>query len=268
MKKTATLLLSASILFSGYAYGEEVLATYKGGNVTESKIMEQFKDALENQPQFKGKKLADLDPQMREAIINGYINSMLLEEEAKNSDIQNSASFKSKVANMKKQLVQQEMIDSYLKKNITDKMIDAEYKVLKEALKDKHEIKVSHILVPDEAKAKEAKKKLNKGSKFAAIAKEYSSDQSSKANGGSLGYVMQGQLVPQFEAKAFSMKKGEISDPVKTEFGWHIIMLEDKRKAPIPAKEDALPSIKNKLSQDLVGKYFDELRKKHKVVIK
>lgn len=269
MKKTATLLLSASILFSGYAYAEDkVLATYKGGNITESQVMGQFKDALASQPQFKGKKYADLEPQMKEALLNGYINSKLLEEEAKTSDVENTKSFKEKLSNVKKQLIQQELIDSYLKKNITDKMIDEEYKMLSSALAGKYEVKVSHILVKEEAKAKEAKKKLNKGSKFADIAKEYSTDQSTKMNGGTLGYVMEGHLVPEFEKKAFSMKNGEISDPVKTDFGWHIIKLEDKRKAKVPSKEEARDSIKNKLSQDMVAKYFDKLRKKANVAVK
>lgn len=269
MKKTATLLLSASILFSGFAYAEDkVLATYKGGNITENQVMTQFKDALANQPQFKGKSFSDLDPNMKDALINGYINSMLLEQEAKNSNVENSKSFQEKLANIKKQLVQQEILESYLKKSITDKMIDEEYKKLSDVLKNKDEVKVSHILVADEAKAKEAKKKLNKGAKFADIAKEYSTDQSTKGNGGTLGYIMEGQLVPEFETKAFSMKVGEISDPVKTQFGWHIIKLEDKRKAKVPTKEEAKDSIKNKLSQDVVAKYFDELRKKANVVIK
>lgn len=268
MKKTATLLLSASILFSSYAYGDNVLATYKGGNITESQVMAQFKDALASQPQFKDKEYSDLDTQMREALLNGYINSKLLEDEAKNSNIENSKSFKTKIENIKKQLLQQELLESYIKKNITDKMIDDEYKKLSEALKGKNEVKVSHILVDNEAKAKEAKKKLNKGSKFADIAKEYSKDPSSKANGGTLGYIMEGQLVPEFEKKAFSMKPSEISDPVKTQFGWHIIKLEDKRKAKVPSKDEAKDSIKNKLSQDVVAKYFDELRKKANVVMK
>jgi len=270
MKKTTALLLSASILFSGYTYaaGDKVLATYKGKDIKESHVMEQFKEALTMQPQFKGKGFSDLDPQMQDALLNGYINGKLIEEEAANSKIGNSKSFKEKLANIKKQLIQKELLDSYVEKSVTDKMIDAEYKKLASALKGKEEVKVSHILVSDQAKAKEAKKKLNKGAKFADIAKEYSSDQSTKGNGGTLGYIMEGQLVPEFEAKAFSMKKGEISDPVKTDFGWHIIKLDDKRKAKAPTKEEATPSIKNKLSQEVVGKYFEELKKKANVQIK
>jgi peptidylprolyl isomerase/peptidyl-prolyl cis-trans isomerase C len=168
---------------------------------------------------------------------------------------------------MKKQLVQQEIIDKYLKSAVTDKMIEEEYKKLAASMKDKEEIKVSHILVENEETAKDVKKQLNKGGKFADIAAKYSTDQSSKSSGGTLGYVMQGQLVPEFEKKAFEMKTGEISDPVKTQFGWHVIKLEDKRKATVPSKDEAKPSIQNKLNRDVMEKFFEDLAKKSDVKI-
>ena len=130
-------------------------------------------------------------------------------------------------------------------------------------MKGKEEVKASHILVDTEEKAKEAKKKLSKGSKFADVVKEFSNDQSTKASGGTLGYFIEGQLVPEFEKKAFSMKVGEISDPVKTQFGWHIIKVEDKRKVKAPSKEEAKQSVVSKLNRDALEKFFDELAKKY-----
>lgn len=269
MKKTATLLLSASILLSSYAYAEEdkVLATYKNGKITESQITEKFKEALGEQQQFKDKKYSDLDSEMQSAFLNAFITSKLLEEEAKKSDVVNSKPFQEKLNTIKQQLVQQELIDSFIRTNLTDQMIDNEYNILVSKMTGKSEVKVSHILVDDEAKAKEAKKKLNKGAKFANIVNDYSKDQSTKARGGTLGYVVEGQLVPEFETKAFSMKSGEISDPVQTSFGWHIIKVEDKRDVKIPSKEEAKPTLKNKLSQELAGKFIEELKKKMELKI-
>lgn len=268
MKKLATLLLSATLLSSG-AYGEEdkVLATYKGGSVKSSEVMTQFKDALSNQPAFKGKSFSELDKNMQEALVKGFVNTKLLTLEAKNSGIESSKEFQDKLTQSKEQMLQQQIVDQYLKKSVTEAMIDAEYNKLVESLKGKEEVKASHILVDDEEKAKEAKKKLSKGAKFADVVKEFSKDQSTKSSGGTLGYFMEGQLVPEFEKKAFSMKVGEISDPVKTEFGWHIIKVEDKRKIKVPTKEEAKAGLVSKLNREALEKYFVELDKKYDLKI-
>ncbi len=267
-KQLTTLLLSATLLSSSMAFAEDkVLATYKDGDVKESQVMTQFKEALQSQPALKDKKFSDLDRNMQEALLRGYINSKLLEKESTNSNVESSKEFQEKLSNVKKQLVQQEIVDKYLKNAVTEKMIDEEYKKLADNLKGKEEIKVSHILVETEETAKDVKKQLNKGAKFADIAQKYSTDQSSKASGGTLGYVMQGQLVPEFEQKAFSMKNGEISEPVKTQFGWHIIKLEDKRKATVPSKDEAKSAIVNKLNRDAMEKFFEDLSKKADVKI-
>jgi hypothetical protein len=181
IKKSATLLLSAALLYSSASYADKVIATYKGGEVTETEVLSQFKDALQAQPNLKDKKFADLEKGMQEALINGYINAKLLEQEATNSNVEKSKDFQDKLENVKKQLLQQAVVEKYLKSAVSDKMVDEEYKKVSDNLKNKNEIKVSHILVDTEEKAKEAKKKLNKGSKFADVAKEYSTDQSDKS---------------------------------------------------------------------------------------
>ncbi len=263
-KKLATLLLSATLLSSSIAYADDkVLATFKGGDVKESEVMGQFKDALQSQPNFKDKKFSELERNMQEALIRGFVNTKLIELDAASSGVENSKDFQAKLEQTKKQLMQQEVIDTYLKSAVTDKMLDDGYTKLAASLKDKDEIKVSHILVDTEEKAKAAKKKLNKGAKFADVVKEFSTDQQSKASGGTLGYFTQGQMVPEFETKAFAMKVGEISDPVKTPFGWHIIKLEDKRKAKVPTKDEAKTSIVNKLNRDALEKLFEDLGKKY-----
>ena len=262
MKKLATLLLSATLLSSGAYAEDKVLATFKDGKVTEAEIMTQFKDVLSAQPNLKDKKFSELDKNMQEALVRGYVNTKLLEQEAAKSGIENSKEFQDKITNVKKQLMQQEVIEKYLKSALTDKMIDDEYNKLVASLKDKEEVKASHILVDTEDKAKAAKKKLNKGTKFADVVKEFSTDAATKASGGTIGYFTQGQLVPEFEKKAFEMKIGEISEPVKTQFGWHIIKLEDKRKAKIPTKDEAKQSISGKLNREVLEKFFEDLSKK------
>ena len=116
--------------------------------------------------------------------------------------------------------------------------------------------------------AKKIRKNLNKGHKFEDLVTKHSKDKGSKANGGEIGYLQKGQTVPEFESKAFSMKTGEISDPVKSQFGWHIIKVLDSRDVKIPSKKDIEETIRAKLSNEQVGKYIQELTEKANITIK
>lgn len=267
--KLAVALLSATCLTKTVLADEiskRVVATYNDGKVTEAQVMEQIKPFLEMQG-AKDQKFSDLDPKTKEALVRGYVNMQLINKEATKLGIPETKEFKSKVKAYQQQLIQEELIQRHLKGAVTDKMIDTEYQKLAQERKGADEIKVAHILVEKEDEAKEIKKKLNKGGDFSKLVKEYSKDEASKADDGSIGYVLKGQVVPSFEQKAFSMKINEVSDPVKTDFGWHIIKVLDKRKATVPTKEQATPSIKAKLSQEIVTKYFQQLADKANVKI-
>ena len=269
MKRLATVFLSATLLSSpAFAADTKVVATYTGGDVTVEQVMEQFKPVLAMQPENKDKSFSELDKNVQELLVKGYINAKLLEKEADKLKIRDSQEFKNKIKGIETQMIQQEILERQIKDKITDKMVDDEYKALTTTLKGQEEVKTSHILVDTEEKAKEIKKKLNKGSNFADLVKEFSKDEGSKANGGEIGYVLKGQLVPEYEEKAFALKKNEVSDPVKTQFGWHIIKMLDKRAVQIPTKEQADQSIRNKLSKDIVEKYFTELTEKAKIELK
>ena len=274
MKKVAIALLSVTLISSSAcaenkdAENKNSVATYSEGEVTSEQVMEQFKPMLDMQPENKDKKFSELDKNVQEMLVKGFINQKLFEKEAEKLGIRSSEDFKKKIKAAESQLLQQELIERQLKTAVTDKLIDEEYNKLAKELKGQKEIRVAHILVDTEEKAKEIKKKLNKGSKFEDLVKEFSKDEGSKANGGELGYVMKGQLVPEFENKAFSMKQDEISDPVKTQFGWHIIKALDSRDVKIPPKEQALNGIKGKLSRDTIEKYITELSAKAKIELK
>jgi peptidylprolyl isomerase len=268
MKKLITLLVSATLLMpSAFAASDPVVGTYKGGEVKESQIMEQFKPLFESQANLKDKKFGDLERAMQENLVRGYISTKLVEEEVKKSAIEDTKEFKEKVANIVKQLSQQEFVELKVKEAVTDSMVDAEYEKMKKEMAGQEEVKASHILVDTEEKAKEAKKKLSKGAKFADVAKELSKDEGTKANGGTLGYFAKGQLVPEFEQKAFAMKVGEISDPVKTQFGWHIIKVEDKRPVKVPSKEESKAALTKKLGNEALNKYVTDLNAKADVKI-
>ena len=138
---------------------------------------------------------------------------------------------------LKRRALRELYFEKVIKASVSDadarKIYDDQVKLLK----PEEEVSARHILVETEDQAKELKEKLNNGADFAQLAKENSKDPGSKDDGGNLGYFGHGQMVPQFEEVVFKLKKGEVSDPVKTQFGWHLVKLEDRRTKQPPAFE-------------------------------
>lgn len=151
------------------------------------------------------------------------------------------------------------LLDSVAKAAVTDE-------ALKKAFDDKYakaaptkEYDASHILVKTEEEAKAIKADLDKGGDFAAIAKEKSLDTGSAANGGELGWFGQGMMVKPFEEAVMKLEKGKLSDPVKSDFGWHIIKLNDVRDAAAPKFEDVKEELAGDLRQKAVEAKVKEL---------
>lgn len=146
------------------------------------------------------------------------------------------------------------LVDPYLK--ITDEDMKAYFEENKDKFGEQEEVKASHILVEDEALAKEIKGKLNDGADFAELATEHSTDPGSKDSGGELGFFGKGQMVPEFEAAAFSMKAGEISEPVQTTNGYHIIKVEEKKEASEATFENSKEEIKDIMAEEQMGEAY------------
>ncbi len=162
------------------------------------------------------------------------------------------------------------------KEALTD---DAMHKVYDEAVKQmgqEQEVHARHILIRaaagDEKASKAAEDKikaiiarLKKGEDFEKVAKEVTEDPSGKANGGDLGYFSKEQMVPEFSNVAFKLEKGQISEPVKTQFGWHVLKVEDKRVKPMPKFEDVKPQIEQYVARKAQAELVQKLRAEAKI---
>jgi peptidyl-prolyl cis-trans isomerase C len=168
------------------------------------------------------------------------------------------------------------LLQSIGKDALTD---DAMHKVYEDAVKqigEEKEVHARHILfraaAGDEKASKEAEDKvkaviarLKKGEDFAKVAGEVTEDPSGKANGGDLGYFSKDQMVPEFSEAAFKLENGQISDPVKTQFGWHVIKVEDKRVKQAPKFEEVKPQIENFVVRKAQAELVTKLRAEAKI---
>ncbi|MEH7886292.1 peptidylprolyl isomerase [Bacillus sp. JJ1609] len=147
-------------------------------------------------------------------------------------------------------LLAEKMIEPSIK--ITEEEMKTYFEENKDSFDQKEQVKASHILVKDEAAAKKVKEELDNGKDFAELAKKYSTDKSNAEAGGDLGYFAKGEMAEEFEKAAFNLKIDEISEPVKTEFGYHIIKVSDKKAAKAAEFEDHKNEIKEKLLDEKI----------------
>ncbi|OCA88302.1 foldase [Bacillus sp. FJAT-27225] len=152
---------------------------------------------------------------------------------------------------------------------ITDEEMKTYFDENKESFNTEEQVEASHILVKDEATAKEVKEKLDQGEDFAALAKEYSTDTANAEQGGELGFFGKGDMVAEFEKAAFNLGINKISEPVKTEFGYHIIKVTDKQEAKEAVYEDSKDQIKEQLFQQKFQteypSWLEDAKKEYKI---
>lgn len=205
------------------------------------------------------------NPQLRAAVKEELINREILMQEADKQGLSNTPEVKAQLELARQSIVIRSLIGDFVKKHpVSDAEVKAEYDKFKAQAGDK-EYHVRHILVETEDQAKAIIAKLKAGTKFEDLAKQ-SKDPGSAANGGDLDWATPASFVKPFSDAMVALKKGEITEtPVKTQFGYHVIRLDDVRAAKVPTIEEVKPQITEALQQRKLQAYQEDLRKKAKV---
>jgi peptidyl-prolyl cis-trans isomerase C len=259
LKFSKFALLSALLAFAAgvQAADDKPEALVNGVSIPKARVDLRVKIAAQqNQPD---------SPELRKAIREDLINLEIIAQAAVKAGIDKQPETVQRLEITRQNVLADSLVQDYLKSHpITDEMLKQEYEVFKKRV-GKTEYKLSHILVDTEDEAKKAAAELKKGSKFAKVAKSVSKDPSAKENGGELGWTIPAKFVQPFAEAILKLTKGQTSAPVQTQYGWHIIRLEDTRDLKVPSLEEMKPNIENSLQQQAIKKYIEDLRSKAKI---
>jgi peptidyl-prolyl cis-trans isomerase C len=238
----------------------QVVARVNGTDVTRQEVLDSA---------------ADLPEQIRQQIdlvfpqlLNRYIGLKLLGDKGRSENLADDPEVKKLMNEYETQAIRQVYVTRYLDQHVTEDAVKALYE---KKLKDNpppEEVRAAHILVKTEDEAKAIIEQLKGGADFAALAKEKSTDKGSGANGGELGWFAKDVMVKEFADAAFAMKVDEYSQtPVKSQFGFHIIKLEERRTQPAPTLDSQRQQLRAELSEETIQALVASLRKDAKVEV-
>jgi peptidyl-prolyl cis-trans isomerase C len=260
-KFLATAALAVAVSFQVPAFAQEDAVVAKVGNI---EIHQSDLDtAMANLSQQYQQLPED---QKKVAALSQVIDIKLVAKKAEDAGLQNSEDFKKRIAFLQ----ERELHNAFLRTQfdaLKPEEVKARYDKEVAAMPKEEEVHARHILVKTEEEAKEIIKQLDAGKDFIELAKEKSED-TSKSDGGDLGYFAKGRMVPEFEQVAFTLEKGTYTKtPVKSQFGFHVIKVEDKRDAQPPAFDQVEPQVRQIVMQEKYSSIIDEAKKEQKVEI-
>jgi peptidyl-prolyl cis-trans isomerase C len=240
-----------------FAQDDPVVAKVNGTDIRQSDLTAAEEDIGQNLP--------PMAPDAKRDYLITYVTDMLIiAKAAEAKKIGDSADFKRKLDIARNKLLMEGLLTAEAKTAVNDEAMKKVYAEATKQMGEEKEVHARHILVEKEDEAKAVLADLKKGGDFVAIAKEKSKDPGSKESGGDLGYFTKDQMVPEFAEVAFKLDKGQLSDPVKTQFGWHVLKVEDKRNRPIPefdkVKDQIETYVVRKAQADLVTKLRGEAK--------
>lgn len=258
-QKQLTHLVGAAVLgFAALSASAQNVAIVNGKAVPVARV-----NALKAQIEASGQ---PVPPEMDKMIKDEVIAREIFMQEANRRGLAASDTYKQQMEMARQTVLIRALFEDYEAKNpVSDAAAKAEYDKFVAANGGK-EYKASHILVESEDRAKAIIAEIKAGKKFEDIAKKESKDPGSGARGGDLDWANPGNYVPEFTEALVKLKKGELTAaPVKSQFGWHIIRLDDERQAEMPKFEDVKPQIVQQLKQQKLQQFQDQLRKNAKI---
>ncbi|WP_245895372.1 peptidylprolyl isomerase [Devosia submarina] len=226
---------------------ETVVATVDGQTITEADLSFAAEDLTQE--------LSQMPPEQRKPfLLRVLIDMKVMASAGREAGMGETPLFKQRLAYLEDRALRRAYFAEAIASGVTEQAVRAEYDKFVADFQPAEEIRASHILVPTEDEAKAVKSELDGGADFATLAKEKSIDPGA-ANGGDLGFFGKGMMVAPFETAAYALTDvGQVSEPVQSQFGWHVIRLEEKRQSSAPAFEQ----VAGQLQQQLLMKTFDD----------
>ena len=245
---------------AGAARSQEdpVIAKVDGVEIRQSDLTLADEDVGQNAQQQQQQQMT---PEAKRDFLVAYVADVILAAKAAEAKkIGDQKEFKGRIAFIRNKLLMEMLLKAEGKAAVTDQAMHQVYDEAVKQMASAEEVRARHILVPSEAEAKAVLVEIQKGTDFGELAKQKSKDPGAAAQGGDLGYFTKDQMVPEFAEVAFKLEKGQVSEPVKTQFGWHVIKVEDKRSKPVPEFDKVKDQVETFVMRKAQGEYIAKLR--------
>lgn len=236
-----------------------VLATVDGDEITEGDLMlaaEELQAELQSVP-------AD---QRRAFLLTVMIDMRLMAEAARADGLDQTEQFARRLAYLEDQALRREFFNQIVANEVNDEAVQAAYDELAAEYEPTPEVRARHILVETEDEANDIRAEIEGGRDFADAAGEYGTD-GTASNGGDLGFFSPGMMVPEFEEAALALEVGELSQPVQTQFGWHLIQLEERRVSEVPPLDQVRPQVAQQVLYESYEAAIDRIKQGTEIVI-
>jgi peptidyl-prolyl cis-trans isomerase C len=253
----AASFFAIALLATPVRADDKVLAKVNGAEIKQSDVALAEEELAPS--------LAQMDPATKdENVLSFLIDMKIVSRAAEDKKIADTDDFKKRLNFTRNRLLMDSLLASEGKAATTDTAMKQVYQDASKQIAGEQEVHARHILVETEDEAKAVKAELDKGADFAELAKKKSKDPGA-SDGGDLGFFTKDQMVPEFSAVAFSLEPGKISDPVKSQFGWHIIKVEEKRNRKPPEFDQVKAQIETYVTRKAQADYVGKLREAAKV---